>query len=96
METISERIKELEENIWNMSKPAEEWNKSYMVVPALDVITLIKKYFIDVKYANKEFIDELKKRMINEDAKYGSYSLGEFGVELSLDIINKLCKEKGD
>jgi len=42
----------------------------------------------------KEFIKDLKEEIINKNAKFGSYSLGDVGRDLAIEIINKLARDK--
>ena len=37
--------KEIKEKIWKESKPADEYPKDYLVIPALDVIRILEDGF---------------------------------------------------
>ena len=45
------------------------------------------------KQAREEILKELKRRVVNKDAKYGNYALGDFGVSLMKDIINDIKEQ---
>ena len=63
----------LDEKIWNISKPAKEYPKDWYVIPAKDVIELIKKF---------GELDEVKLQCLKQGYKNAQDEIIEIKKEL--------------